>query len=310
MRPKTRRTLYIVAIAIVLALITVFIIFWTDIIKPPPPPPPPPNDFTEKVVYNIDSLKGIPESQFCVELYKEILYYIDDYSKQMHFGDNSSENDIWKENLLRDLNSAYTNKFIKQSFYVFNSANWKKDDLQILRSELDKLKKSDFIKDGPAKDKLNEIDRVLAKYDEIAKFINIYSYYSYNTINLNGSFPDLTDKINETNNYINNDLDNHYVNNCAYLKAGLKEIPNKLFYAHVKYLENLINKFGPNYEDERYSEQREYTESVYVFLEKQLNSLVYTPYGISYEVYYIEYKRLDDILEKYGDNAYYYFKYK
>ena len=83
------------------------------------------------------------------------------------------ENDQWRENLSRQLYAAYTDKFIKQAFYVFNGSGWNEGDIKFIREEHALLQSSPNLqRNSPIDVSFNEIRAILNKYDEILTFIN------------------------------------------------------------------------------------------------------------------------------------------
>jgi hypothetical protein len=95
----------------------------------------PKNQFTTRIELEIDSLGKLSDSKFCKEFYREVDYHINDYYKGNRFSVNQSDNKQWRDNLLKNLYSAYTDKFIRQAFYVFGRDEWKVKDLQFICSE-------------------------------------------------------------------------------------------------------------------------------------------------------------------------------
>ncbi len=174
---------------------------------------------------------------FCQNFYKDIQYHIADYHKQGFLGNNESDNNQWKEILSKNLYSAYAPKFADQAMYVFNGLEWETADLNVIRNEVKILKNSSYLQQGSqVAIKFKEIDSILKKYDEIADFISLCNNFSYSPDGMSDGFPDVSDKIQRSRAYLSNSLDNSYVNNCARLKDGLREIPKKLFDEHVNYL--------------------------------------------------------------------------
>ena len=234
----------------------------------------PKNQFTAKVEQEIEQLKAKPDSKFCKEFYKEIAYHIDDFYKQNRFGKNQSENDQWKENLEKNLYSAYADKFISQVFYVFRGSEWKSDDLNFIRSEYPTLQKSKFLERGsPVDKKFTEIKSILSKYDEIVGFISSCKGFGYSSTDLSARFPisDVQSKTQRAASLRNNRLENEFVNNCTRLHDGLKEIPQNLFRAHMRYLDNKINYWSSMYSN--YNSQSDYSNNLYKPLKSEIELL-------------------------------------
>jgi len=278
---------------IAVTAIAVGIYMWIAGINPPPPPPPADNQFTKRIEQEIDSLGKLPDSKFCKDFYKEVEYHIEDYYKSGRLGKNQSENDQWKENLSKNLYSAYADKFIKQAFYVFLGSEWKSEDLQSIRSEYQTLRKSSFLKRGsPVDNKFTEIQNIFSKYDEIAGFISVCKGFSYLSSGLTDRFPvsDVQDKISRAAAYRNNRLENGYVNNCTRLHDGLREIPQALFQAHVSYLNNKITQWSGLYSN--YPTFNDYNKELGQPIQSEIDALDNDIYNVVN--FDSEYKNLSD----------------
>jgi hypothetical protein len=126
------------------------------------------NPFVDKIQLEIKELKQKPENKFCKEFYAEVVYNLNDYHKNGRLGKNTLENNQWKENLSKQLYAAYTDKFIKQSYYFFNQSNWASSDLGFIRNEYRALQNSPLLeRNSPIDKRFNEIKIIFNKYDEI-----------------------------------------------------------------------------------------------------------------------------------------------
>jgi hypothetical protein len=264
------------------------------------------NTFVNKIQQEIKILQQKPDMVFSKDYYNEIAYHIDDYYKQGRLGKNALENDQWKENLSKQLYAAYTDKFIKQAYYVFNRSNWASNDLNFIRSESRSLQNSPMLeRDSPINQKFNEIKTILNKYDEITAFISTSKGFSYSQTGLDLQFPidDVKNKIIKARSYLNNRLENSYVNNCSHLHNELKLIPKVLFNSHVRYLDNLITSWSNMFTN--YNTQRAYVDGLYSPLENKINALDNDIYKVS--DFDNEYTRLIQKWQADGTKAYNYF---
>lgn len=284
----------------VIAAIAFFTIRSLVIINPPLPPPVPKNQFTKRIEMEIDSLGKLPDSNFCNEEYDNIKFFIDDYYNPHppqypygRLGNTQLENDEWKEILTINLYSAYADKFIKQAFYVFRGSNWEFEDLRFIRNEYQTLRSSSLLqRDTPVDKDFTKIQSILSKYDEIADFISTSNGFSYSASGLSDRFPisEVDGKISRAKTYQNNHLENGYVNNCTRLRNGLKEIPQALFRAHVRYLDNKVTYWSGFYSN--YISQSDYANNLYRPLKSEIEALDNETYNVAN--FDNEYQRLLD----------------
>jgi hypothetical protein len=294
----------ILAIAVI-ALIGFFVWKWLVGINPPPPPPPPINQFTARITSEIDSLSKSPANVFCPKFYKDIQFRITDYHKQKFFGKSESDNDQWKEILQKNLYSAYAPKFVEQAMYVFGGSDWRNDNLQFIRSEVKTLQSSAYLGQGSVDTSFKKILNILAKHDEIAGFISACNNFSYSYYGLSDHFPDVSDKIQKSRAYLANNLDNHYVNNCARLKNGLQTIPQTLFNTHITYLRDKIELYSEKYTE--YNSQAEYSNAIYTPLRNQIGALDNGTYG-GISNFASAYSSLEELLTEDNVKAFNYFR--
>lgn len=266
----------------------------------------PQNQFVDKIEQEIQGLTLSPEDKFSKDSYKDIVYHIEDYHKNGKFGNNALENAQWKENLSKTAYSAYAEKFVKEAFYVFERTSWIVKDLEFIKSETASLRKSPFLESGsPIDQKLVEIQTILAKYFEITSFIYSCLGYSYSDYTLSKSFPktESKDKISQATSYLNENLGNQYVNKCQRLHDNLKQVPQILFKAHVRYIDNKINHWLGKYRD--YNTQKAYKAMVYDQISLDINDLDNNTYNSSN--FDSEYDRLNSKWEDESVQAYNYF---
>ena len=81
------------------------------------------------------------------------------------------------------------------------------------------------------------------------------------------------------NRFGSNQLENEFVNNCARLHNGLKEIPQSLFSAQVKYLDSKINSWSGLYSN--YNSQSDYSNNLYKPLKFEIEALDNDIYNVS-----------------------------
>lgn len=297
------KALKISLVVILVAAIGAGIFFGIQNIKEPEKVKESENQFTHKIEQQIDQLKTKPENKFCKDFYKEIASNINDFYNQNRFGNNQLENDQWKENLEKNLYSAYAEKFITQAKTVFRGSQWIPNDLQFIQAEKNDLKKSKLLVGGSPVDKeFTSIQTALNKYNEIESFISSCKGYSYSETDLSARFPiaDVQSKISRAELLLQKRLENNFVNNCTRLHDGLKNIPSFLFSEHVKYLENKIKFWSGMYSG--YGSQKDYSNLLYKPLKTEIEALDNDLYNVSN--FDNEYERL---LNKWSDdniNAY------
>ncbi len=275
------RELKISLVVIVVAAIGAGIFFWIQSIIEPKKVKALENQFTAKIEMEIEQLKGKSDNKFCNDFYKEVVSHINDFYKPLpptypygRFGKTQSENDQWKENFENNLYAAYAEKFIKQAKTVFRESEWKPDDLKFIQAEKKELKKSKLLVAGSPVDKdFTTIQTALNKYNEIVSFISSCKGYGYSSTDLSARFPiaDVQSKISRTASLLSNRLENEFVNNCTRLHDGLKEVPQSLFKAHVRYLDEKINFWSGLYNN--YKSQSDYVNNLYKPLKAEIDAL-------------------------------------
>jgi hypothetical protein len=264
------------------------------------------NPFVDKIQQEIKVLQVKPENKFCNDFHANVVYQIEEFHRNGKLGKNTSENNQWKENLSKQLYAAYTDKFIKQAYYVFNQSEWTTSDLGLIRNEYRALQSSALLERNTLIDRrFNDIKIIFNKYDEITSFISSCKSFSFTQLGLDIPFPfdDVKNKISAANSYKNNKLGNSYVNNCTRLHKELNEIPKVLFRAHVGYLDKMISDYSNQYKD--YSSQKTYVTNIYRRVENKIDELDNDIYKVS--VFSDEYSRLKNKWATDGTNAYNHF---
>lgn len=302
------KSIKIILAIVVVAIIGFFVTKWLINFIPPKDIDLPKNQYAERIESEIDSLKKMPESKFCQKYYNDVKYRINDYFNQGFLGNNESDNSQWQEILLKNLYSAYAPKFVEQAKYVFSRTEWKYDDLKFIRNEVKNLKSSAYLGSTGLVTSFDEINTILAKYDEINNFINACKGYAFSNYDLEITFPDVSDKIQKSRAYITNNLDNSYVNNCTRLKEGLQAIPKILFDKHISYLTKKVNDNGARYSEFNY--QSDYSNTIYTPLRNQVDALNNDIYGIGDNVFNNAYHSVYNLLSDYNRDATNYYKNK
>jgi len=268
------KKLKISLVVIVVAAICAGIFFWIERTKEFGVVKEEENPFITRINDEIDSLKAMPESNFCRKYYNNVAFNINHFYKESRFGDNQSDNDQRKENFERDLYSVYADLFIKQAFYVFRNSEWEFADLEFIQVEKNTLKGTIFLVAGSLVDRdFTKIQTALNKYYEIVSFISSCNDFSYSDSSLSARFPidSVQDKIERATSLRNNSLENEYVNNCNRLHDELNEIPQLLFNKHVWYLDNKID-YWSNMWCNFYSHS-DYSQNLNVPLREEINDL-------------------------------------
>lgn len=239
------------------------------------------NQFRDRIEKEITALKSLPVTEFSKEAYLNIKSIVDNDSKPnlknklySNLGDNKTESDSWKEIYSKNLYSAYADKFIKQSFYVFSNKSCNSSDLAFIRSEYKELQNSPYLESGsPVDVKFKEINAVFNKYDEIKSFISSYDDLRIPDEGIDSEFPisDVRSKLDRVKTYRNELLSHSYLSNCERLFKELSEIPQTLFSKHFKFLNKKIEDYSGLYDI--YEEQINHNDKVYVIVKKHIDLL-------------------------------------
>lgn len=251
------------------------------------------HDDLSDITSDIESLKISPENVFCPKIYKNIQYYI----SKSKFAENENDNNQRKEDLSKGLYSAYALKFIDQAMYVFKGSIWKKEDLNFIRIEVKTLQNSAYLEQGsPIANSFKDINAIIEKYYGISDFIYSCNNFSFTDSSIETPFPDVSDKIKKSHAYLNNELENSYVNNCGYLKEGLRDIPQKLLIKHTSYISSKITSNWVKYKN--YSFQSDYLKYIYEPLKSQIDAMSNDVYGVSQNIFDYDY---NSVIKQLGD---------
>jgi hypothetical protein len=229
----------------------------------------------------INDLQNKPNNKFCKKEYDEIKYDIAETYKKSQLG-IGAENEKQNKSLSQKLFREYSKKFIEQALYVFDHNEWKIEDLDSIAIETARLQKDlNHTTDDAFEQEFKKLQQIRNKYDEIVGFISSCKGFSYSGTDLKDRFPiaDVQSKISRATNLRNNSLENKYVNHCTRLHEGLKEIPQALFSAHVKYLDNKINYWSNMYPN--YGSYNNYLTLLYKPMRNEIEALNNDIYNVS-----------------------------
>lgn len=304
------KALKITLISVAIAAIVALSILWiSKSIKPIEPPLPPSNPFTNEINTLIDdSLSNMPAGAFCHSLYKNIQDRINIYYRDTMFSSNATDNERWRNNLQEKLYENYVVKFIEQAHHIFSKSSWDKQDRSFIAAEGRMLTASPYLEQGSKIAlKLDTINKAIKKYNEIASFIALCENFSFEDYSLNTAYPEMSDKVDRANSYLNSNMDNLYVNRCTSLKDDLRCITETLFRKHADYLGIKISRYGDTYS--QYSVRSDYQRVVYVPLYNQVQTLAtnsaYSSISQSFKDRTVD--NLNDRLEKFSSDALNYF---
>ncbi len=277
---------------------------------------PPKNTYTEEIQKRINVLSSLPATSFSKLEYEKIRSSIYLFYKDGSLGikpvkegkiwkniPDGNANNLWNEILSKNLYAAYTNKFINQANHVLNGTVWRVQDISFIRNELRELKKSKYLaSDGIDAQNLNSISNVINEYYQINNFISMCSNYTYTNFEIDENFPDLSDLINKSHNYLVKGFNNDQLNNCTRIKLGLKSIPNKLFSKHISYFKSKIDNQASRYIDyePKIQNQPIYRKEIYNKLKNQINEMTSDFYGTDQSEFDQEIINLNNQLKNYA----------
>lgn len=313
---------FLLAICLI-GTLSYFIYSWYLDTFVPPQVTPPKNTYTEEVQKKIDALSSLPATSFSKQEYEKIRASIYLFSKEGSLGikpvkegkiwkniPDANANIQWNEILSKNLFAAHTKKFIEQANYVLNGTLWRVQDISFIRNELRELKKSKYLaSDGIDAQNLNSISNVINEYYQINNFISMCSNYTYTNFEIDENFPDLSDLINKSHNYLVKGFNNDQLNNCTSIKLGLKSIPNKLFSKHISYFKSKIDNQASRYIDyePKIQNQPIYRKEIYNKLKNQINEMTSDFYGTDQSKFDQEIINLNNQLRKYAQSSDNYF---
>lgn len=264
------------------------------------------NQFVNKIEQQIDSLKQAPNDKLSNQLYKEIAYYINEDYKNGNLDTDPSRNEQLKDVLSSNLYTAYSEKFIAQARHALRKDEWHAANLQIISSEIKKLKASPYLGGSSATlSSLNEFEAAINKYYEINRFITVCKRFQFTETGLFSNYPiaEAERLIQESKSYLQHNMENNYVAHCSNLKNELRSIPEWMFTEHVRYLTSKINAWRGMYEN--YNTQKDYADNLFYPLKKEVDALDNEIYNVSN--FSSEYERLITMLKNDSKKAYDYF---
>lgn len=232
------------------------------------------NEYIIQIESKIDSLSKLPDNKFYKGYYDEIIFRIEQLYKSEKLGSKKEYNEKQRNNLLNRLYAVYADKFIIKSFSVFRGAEWKREELEFIRSETKMLLGSAFLDNGsPVFKNLKDIQLIINKHDEISNFVAMCLSFSYSNTDATSRFPieKIKNYLSRATAYRRNDLENPYVKNCARLQNALKGVPQALFIAHVRYLDAKISDMSNYYP--KFNTHREYVRLWYNPLKSEISDL-------------------------------------
>lgn len=264
-----------------------------------------------KIQNKIDAINSLPNSKFNKDIYDEILYLIDDKYKPHpptypfgRLGNTKLENDTQKNNLERNLYTAYVSKFLDQAFYVFSGTAWNVADLSFIRSEYLSLRSSPYIESGsPVNSEFKNIQIIFNKYDEINSFIDTCDSFSYLNFGYDRRYPvdEIRTMLDQFSAYRSFLVNHRYLKNCVRLQNKLSLVPQILFDKHVTYLDFKIDTWSGFYDN--FNSKIMYRKSIYMPIKTDIDKLdseLYSP-SVSTEGEYI---RLLHKWEEEGNRAF------
>ena len=238
----------------------------------------PENQFTRRINQEISDISNKPDSRFCGDAYEIVKYHIDDYASTNRLGADSTDisgNNQNQQFLYKTLYSAYADKFIAQSDYVFKGSSWSSGDLSFIKAEVSRLRtegqKNGFLESGGPVDKdFNRINTTLSTYDKEIAFINECRAFSYNNVDFERRFP--VDKaqsiIIESKQHLSS---LGVVKNSDVVKNGLAGIPDKVLSVHDSYLKRKYNEYKDMYM--YYNSLNAYKTQFYDVLKSEMSQL-------------------------------------
>lgn len=279
----------------------------------------PKNQYTLEIQNKIKEISAKPADVFCHQDFVNIQSSIDDFYKGGFLGkkyekkgkidievNDENNNAEWKKILSKDLYSAYAQKFVEQSMYVFNGTAWRIQDVSFIRKETNQLSSSEFlVSNSPIAQSFNQIKSVLDEYDQINTFINNCNNYGFNDGDIDANFPDVSDMISQAKNYQIRGFENNQLNNCNRLINDLKSIPQSMFKKHINYLIDKITENAPLFD--QFQTQPEYQDVIYRKLKNQVSNLT-NIYGLNDDEFTIKFDSLNNFLLQYSQNASKYFR--
>jgi len=270
--------------------------------------------FVDSMLVQIDNFNELSVAHFdsVYKQYSLLLNLLGDDFKNDRFGISLDSitfeknidpilNKSWYDRLCAQVTSIYIKKFIDYSFLYFKGTEWSTIQLNFIRNESLRIKSS--MKPGSNLSRLNEIQDIFYKYDEIKGFISECSSINFPTGSISDKFPlfKAQSLMIKANDYLTNNMENVYLNNCIELKSNLKDINRVLFDKHIIYVETNINTFCSKYSS--FKCVKEYNSGVLKYIEFQINSLDNNNYGLPENYFNDKKDQLYFIFNKYKKEA-------
>jgi hypothetical protein len=272
--------------------------------------------YRDKIQEEINKFKPLPDTVFYKDVYLNIKDKIDSYYNPHppqypygRFGKTQNDNDLFYDIFSKNLFTIYSDKFIKQSFFVFSKPVWSIQDVVFIREEIKELQNSQLLV-GSVKDTLISLQQILGKYYEINNFLanrtSLLLPEDRNSLNSEFPFNDLSSIISNIDSYSSNNLGNSYVNNNRQLHSKLSRKKKKLINIYLKYLETKLNNWEGNFKE--FPNFNTYTDIAYKPLKKQIVDFKNNCKKNNYNYDTNRYKALLPKLEAESSIAYFYFK--
>lgn len=284
--------------------------------------PPPQNVYTAEIQRKIELLSKAPNNIFSGQEYISIEFSINDFFKNGSLGLTPyQDGKIWKEKkdvnnnlqwrdiLLKNLYSIYTQKFIDQSMYILNGTAWGINDLANIRNEVRKLKSSFYlVPNSVIDDSLSQIQSIILEHDTIDSFIKECYNFNAPSNDFESTFPDVSQKIQASKSYIGQVSNHSYLKNCIRLINELNQVPKTLLDKHVSFLTDKINTYASMYD--AYNTQKEYSETIYSPIKNQIDVISNDLYGVNSIDFQNNTNSLEGLLTEYNRLALNYYRNK
>ena len=301
------RSVKITLAAIVLGIILFFILRAIIITTPPPPPVPPPleTQFIERIQKGIESLREVRDNKFSGDFYREISYKINEDYTHNRFGNGVAINEKWKDSLSSQLHSVYAEKFIVQANTVFSGSEWAINDIDFIKSETQMLKVSPYFVGAGSNIKygIDNIQAILQRYDETMTFITFCNNFSYSNNSLSARYP-----VSEAREIISQaaSFRNWKPYKSAWIKEAVNDVPQIMYQAHLRYLDNKFNSWKGKYS--QFSSQSDYANRLYTPLKSEIDDLLNIGGIYNTSSLKSEHQRLLNALNSESNKAYFHFQ--
>lgn len=188
-----------------------------------------------KVIKDIqDKITKAPDNKFCPKAYDDVLKTIN-----LFFKDEVTN----KKTYTNELQSEYTEKFVKQAMCVFDHNEWKDNDIKTIRKEYSRCKSF-----APDNSDLNTIKAILNDYDSLSKYNSeVHNACQQQpkcvTINVNYLYVDDDWDISKTNDLIGRvpSANSKVTNSPVYKKTRKSEVEKRLKSAHKQFVDTKMD---------------------------------------------------------------------